>query len=107
MGIMKDKEYEKIAALTAPLAEQVITVAAPGNGRALPAYELAGVVKEYNPNVTAADSLQEAVEMSYLLADRDSVILAFGSLACLGKLAGIVANRDKIRRDAHGRSGES
>ena len=45
--------------------------------------------------------------MSYLLADRDSVILAFGSLACLGKLAGIVANRDKIRRDAHGRSGES
>ncbi len=104
MGVMKDKEYEKIAELTADLARQVITVAAPGSGRALPAYELAGVVRNYNPNVTAADSLEEAVEMSYLLADKDSVILAFGSLAYLGELSGIVANRDKIRRDTHGRS---
>ncbi len=104
MGVMKDKEYEKIAELTADLAAQVITVAAPGSGRALPAYELAGVVRNYNPNVTAADSIQEAVEMSYLLADKDSVILAFGSLSYLGEVSGIVADRDKIRRDTHGRS---
>ena len=80
------------------------TITPPGTKRALPAWELAGVVRKYNPHVTAADSLQEAVEMSYLLADRDSVILAFGSLSYLGELSGIVAERHKIRRDAHGRS---
>lgn len=104
MGILKDKEYEKIVALTAPYAEQIITVTTPGNPRAFPAYELAGIVSQYNPNVTAADSLQEAVEMSYLLADADSVILAFGSLSYLGELSRIVANRDNIRRDTHGKS---
>jgi len=107
MGILKDKEYEKIAALTAPLAAQIVTVAAPGNPRAVPALELAGVVRRYNPNVTAADSLQEAVEMSYLLAGKESVILAFGSLSFLGELSGIVANRGKIRRDTHGKSREN
>ena len=106
IGVLKDKDYEKIAELTAPLASQMITVTPPGTGRALPAYVLAEAVRCYNPNVTAADSLEEAVEMSYLLADSDSVILAYGSLSYLGKLAEIVADRDRIRRDAHGRSGE-
>lgn len=104
MGILKDKDYERIVSLIAPLAAQVITVTTPHNQRAFPAYELAGVVRDYNPNVTAADSLEEAMEMSYLLADADSVILAFGSLSYLGELSELVANRDKIRRDAHGRS---
>lgn len=107
IGVLRDKEYEKIAELMAPLARQVITVAAPGNRRAFPAYELAGVVRRYNPNVTAADSLEEAVEMAFLLADADSVIVAFGSLSYLGKLAEIVSDKSRIRRDAHGRSGEN
>ena len=103
MGILKDKEYEKIIANTAPYAEQIITVTTPKNPRALPAYELAKAVKDYHPNVTAVDSLQEAVEMSYLLADKDSVIIAFGSLSYLGELIEIVENRHTIRRDSHGR----
>ncbi len=103
MGILKDKEYEKMIANTYAYAEQIITVTTPNNPRALPAYELAKVVKEYHPHVTAVDSLQEAVEMSYLLADKDSVILAFGSLSYLGELIEIVQNRHTIRRDSHGR----
>lgn len=107
MGILKDKEYEKIIAQTCQMAEQIITVATPGNARAMPAYELAKAVKEYHPNVTAADSLEEAVEMSYLLADQDSVIIAFGSLSFLGQIMTIVENRHTIRRDSHGRSEEN
>lgn len=107
MGILKDKEYEKIIAETYRLAEQIITVATPKNARAMPAYELAKAVKEYHPNVTAADSLEEAVEMSYLLADKDSVIIAFGSLSFLGQIMTIVENRHTIRRDSHGRSEEN
>ncbi len=95
MGILKDKEYEKVIRLTAQYADQIITVTPPENPRALPAYELAQEVAKVHPHVTAADSLEEAVEISYLLAGRDDVILAFGSLSYLGKLINIVENRRK------------
>lgn len=86
MGVLKDKEYEKIIASTHALADQIITVTPPGNPRALPAYELARAVAEVHCDVTAADSLEEAVEMSRLLAGKEDVIVAFGSLSFLGRL---------------------
>lgn len=94
MGMFRDKEYEKVIALTQGLASQIITVAAPGNPRALSSYELAQAVLKYHPDVTAADSLEEAVETAYLMAERDDVIVAFGSLAFLGRLMDIVASRN-------------
>ena len=103
MGMFRDKEYEKVIRITAPLASQIITVAAPGNPRALPALELAEAVRKVNSNVTNADSLEEAIEMSYLFADKDSVIIAFGSLAFLGKLMTIVEENGTIRSDTHGK----
>lgn len=102
MGMLKDKDYESVAEKTAPLAEHIITVTPPHNPRALSAYELARTVQAYNPRVTSADSLQEAVELSLLLADKDAVIVAFGSLSFLGELQSIVQEKDKIRRDTHG-----
>ncbi|MCI5953729.1 MAG: bifunctional folylpolyglutamate synthase/dihydrofolate synthase [Lachnospiraceae bacterium] len=93
MGVLKDKEYEKIIALTHSLADQIITVTTPNNPRALPAYELAREVAKVHRNVTAVDSLEEAVEMSRLLAEKDDVIIAFGSLSFLGKLMEIVGYR--------------
>ena len=86
MGMLRDKEYEKIIALTAKYAEHIITVTPPQNPRALSAYELAQGITEVHPSVTAVDSLEEAVEMSLLLADKESVIIAFGSLSYLGRL---------------------
>ncbi len=97
MGMFRDKEYEKVIQNTVSKADQVITVKTPNNDRALDAYELAKCVEVYNKNVTASSSLEEAVEISYLLADKDSVIIAFGSLSFLGKLIQIVKNtHDKI-----------
>ena len=43
--------------------------------------------------MTAVDSLEEAVEMSRLLAGKDDVIIAFGSLSFLGRLMEIVEYR--------------
>ena len=62
--------------------------------------------REYHSAVTAADCVQEAVEIAYLLTgkDKDAVIVAFGSLSYLGELTDIVTHRDTIRRDTHGRS---
>lgn len=109
MGVLKDKEYDKIIRQTYELAEHIITVTPPNNERALHAYELAQNVREYHESVTVADSLQEAVEIAYLLAgrDRETVVIAFGSLSYLGELIHIVEHRDIIRRDSHGRSEES
>lgn len=103
MGMFRDKEYDKVIQITAPLASQIITVATPGNPRALPAVELACAVREVNPNVTSADSLEEAVEMSYLFADKESVIIGFGSLSFLGELMNIVENNRAVRSDTHGK----
>ena len=91
MGMLKDKEYDKVIALTEKYADQIITVTPPENPRAMHAYELAQEIAKVHPNVTAVDSLEEAVEMSYLLAGKEDVILSFGSLSYLGRLMDIVA----------------
>ncbi|MDE5598572.1 MAG: bifunctional folylpolyglutamate synthase/dihydrofolate synthase, partial [Lachnospiraceae bacterium] len=109
IGMLADKEYDKVLKLTSPLAEHMITVTPPHNTRAMSAYELAQAARAYHESVTVADSLQEAVELSYLLAaqDKDTVIIAFGSLSFLGELMNIVKHRDMIRRDSHGKSAEN
>ncbi|MDE5933996.1 MAG: bifunctional folylpolyglutamate synthase/dihydrofolate synthase, partial [Lachnospiraceae bacterium] len=68
MGILADKEYDKIIKITAPYAGQIITVTPPHNSRALSGYELAQAVQEHHACVTVADSLQESVEIACLLA---------------------------------------
>ena len=95
MGVFKDKEYEKIVKETASLASQIITFTIPDNERALSAMELAYTVRDYNENVTAADSMKEALEMALLLAGKDDVILAFGSLSFLGRLMELMEDMKK------------
>ena len=93
MGILRDKEYEKIIDLTQGYADQILTVATPNQARTLSSYELATEVAKVHQNVTAVDSLEEAVEMAYLLAGKEDVIIAFGSLSFTGKLMNILEKR--------------
>ena len=93
MGILKDKEYQKIIELTHKYADHIITITPPNNPRAMQAYDLAKEIALVHPQVTAVDSLEEAVEMSYLLADKNDVIMAFGSLSYLGKLISLVESK--------------
>ena len=103
MGVLKDKEYDKIIRETYSLADGIITVKTPHNARAMDAYELARAVSVYHPNVTAADGLFEAVEMAYLMGGRECVIIAFGSLSYLGELKAIIQEHKWTRRDSHGK----
>ena len=102
IGVFRDKEYEQVIENTCDLAWHIITVAKKGNNRALPALELAQAVSKVNSMVTVADSVEEAVELAYLLADKDTVILAFGSLAYLGDCIHAVSNRKEMGKDTHG-----
>lgn len=112
IGMLRDKEQDEILKVTCPMADQVLTVPTKGE-RGLSSYELACVAGNYHKQVTALDSVQEAVELSLLMADQDTVIIAFGSLSYLGNLIKIVETvsdkkgRKNIGRDVHGKQRES
>lgn len=95
MGVFKDKEYEKVAKITAPYAREIFTVATPNNERALPPEALARVVKKYNKHVSSRKTLEEAVEAAYSKAKEEDVIIAFGSLSFLGNITRIVKMRQE------------
>lgn len=86
MGVFADKDYEYLAKTLTPLAKMVLTIETPGNDRALPAEELKKTVARYQPQVEAVESISEAVTRACDLAEKDDVILAFGSLSYLGAL---------------------
>ena len=89
MGVFQDKEYEKIAAIMAPLAKSVHTVNLPDEHRTLPAEELARVMQRHCPSdviVQAEPSIQEAGRHALSEADNKDIILSFGSLSYLGQI---------------------
>ena len=85
IGMLRDKEQDEILKETCPLAEQVLTISTKGE-RGFSAYDLACIAGKYHSNVTAADSVEEAVELAYLLGEEKAVIMAFGSVSYFGNL---------------------
>lgn len=81
-GVFADKEYAKIAAITAGHASWIYTIQS-DNPRALPADKLAQAVAGYNQNVIPVNTLANAVKAAVQKLDDDTGILAFGSLSFL------------------------
>ena len=104
MGMLRDKDIISVIKNTADLAECIFTVATPNTARTLSAYELAEAVREFNPMVTSVDSIEEAVELAFMMAsrDKDAVILGFGSLSHLKRIKEAVDNRNNFKTDCHG-----
>ena len=94
-GMFKDKDYHEVIRLTAPLAEDIVTVETPGNPRALPAKELAEAVYPVNSHVRAAGSITEAVDAVLDEAAEEDAIIIFGSLSYLCEAERAVENRGK------------
>ncbi|MCR5848135.1 MAG: bifunctional folylpolyglutamate synthase/dihydrofolate synthase [Lachnospiraceae bacterium] len=84
MGMYKDKAFEEVVSFCAPFAKAIVTVTPKDGARAIDAFDLGKCVREYNENVTASDSYEEALEIASLLADKKDVILIFGSLSFMG-----------------------
>lgn len=85
IGVLADKEHEKMLKIMLPFAREVYTVTPP-NPRAMTAQALAKEAAKYHDNVTACDSIREAVCRAVAGKEADGVILAFGSLSYLAKL---------------------
>ena len=83
MGVFRDKAYERILEITAPAAEEIITVKPPGD-RGLEAELLAAAAKKYCESVTAAESYADAVRIA--AEKKYDNILVFGSLSFLSEL---------------------
>ena len=94
MGVFRDKEYEEIAKIMAPLAKSVHTVTLPDEVRSLSADVLADTMRRFcgrNVPVTASPGIMEAVASALNEADGQDAILAFGSLSYLGRIKDAVS----------------
>ena len=107
MGMLRDKDIKSVIQNTADLAECIFTVATPNTARTLSSFELAEAVREFNPMVTSLDSIEEAVEMAAMMAlsDKNTVVLAFGSLSHLKRVRDAVSNIGNFKSDCLGAKG--
>ena len=85
MGVLKDKEYNKILDVMLPFATMTVTIT-PDNPRALSGIELSEEIKKRGSKAIPADSVKDAVIKAIDLAGDDSSILCFGSLYYLGEI---------------------
>jgi dihydrofolate synthase / folylpolyglutamate synthase len=90
MGVLKDKEYDKIAEILTPIAFKIITVTTPNHPRALSGEELAVSISKYNSNVEYVASIKEAVQICLFNDEGVDGIIAFGSLSYLGEFEACV-----------------
>lgn len=84
-GVLRDKDYMSMIRQVSPHAQAFITVTPPV-GRALPAEELALILKDYCKTVIVSDTIESAIRTSCEISDQNSVICAFGSLYFIGEI---------------------
>ena len=82
IGVLADKEHEKMLRLLLPGAKAVFTVT-PDNPRALDGESLAKEAQKYADNIWYVPDIGKAVKMAKETAKESDVILAVGSLSYL------------------------
>lgn len=86
IGVLADKEHKQMLKIMQTYANKVYTITPP-NARALDAKALAEEAKEFYQDVTACESIEQAVTESFIYArEHEKSILAFGSLSYLAEL---------------------
>ncbi len=79
MGVMRNKEYEKMAAILVKGAKGVICVQV-DNERALAKEQLAKTCKKYCHNVLVSDTIKLGMDTAVKMAKEKDIICSFGSL---------------------------
>ena len=85
MGVMADKDYRSMIALTAPLAERYITVM-PSNTRVLDSYELSVAIQESCDKVTLCGHPLQGLRTALEQVSDEEVVCVFGSLYMIGEI---------------------
>ncbi len=94
IGVLADKEYDKILKIMTPLAWKVFTVT-PNHPRAFDGALLAERAEAYHSDVRFCGTVSEGLEQAFACAKsktagEKAMILAFGSLSYLGEIREIV-----------------
>ncbi len=91
-GVLKDKDYFKIAKKISTVSETVFT-ASPNNPRALKAEEYSGTFNNLGVNSVTCDSYEHAVTRACILADKEGLpIICVGSLYSYSDIKKAVGN---------------
>ena len=97
LGILGDKEVEKMLKIIAPMAKEVYTVTSNSN-RATNSEDLKKEVLKYNKNCLSFEDYKKAANYAINRANEDDIILASGSLYMIGKMReiikGIISNNN-------------
>jgi len=96
LGVLADKDYPAMLRELIPLAKQFVCTA-PDSPRALPAEELARVLRELGKPAQACVTPQEAVETVSALAGPDDVVCICGSLYMIGEIRGYLVPEPEAR----------
>lgn len=94
LGILADKEVEKMVEEITPLAKEVYTVTS-NSIRAKNSQDLREIVKNYNENCLAFEDYEEAARYVINKANKEDLILASGSLYMIGKIREIFNRLNK------------
>ena len=86
IGVLKDKEHEKMMKIIAPLANRIFTITPP-NARGMDGMELAEEIRHWHNDVTYCETIEEAVNMAMDQGrEHGCATLALGSLSYLGEV---------------------
>lgn len=86
IGVLKDKEHEKMMEIIAPMANCIFTITPP-NARGMDGAELAEEIRKWHKDVTFCETIEEAVDMAMDQARENGCpTVAFGSLSYLGEV---------------------
>jgi len=89
MGVFKDKDYAGMIRQVYPLAKYFYAIDI-DNPRALDAEELTEEIKKYFSGVEKSSGIKEALEKSIGMAEKDDIIIAFGSLSYIGEVKRLI-----------------
>lgn len=85
LGVLADKDAREMLADLAPMAERIIATA-PSSPRAVPAEQLAALVRERHREVEVVSDAKQAVERAMARARPDEVVVVCGSLYLVGEV---------------------
>ena len=104
MAMTKEKNWQSYAKDMCESAMMVITVTSPHMNRreVYSAYELAQELAAYTDRITAADSMEEALELGRMLAGEDGRLVCFGTHSVAGEVSRILGLKEPKISDTHG-----
>ncbi len=95
IGVLEDRNYEKMLSVLLPLADNVIATA-PDNPRALDVLKLTDASKKYCNNVFMASNNKEALELALAKTSVDDAIIICGSLYLASAMRDQFINNPKL-----------